>query len=70
MSILCYFEESSCSSVLHRKHNILQFTYCVYGDMMPRRGISISEEQDAWLREHPEISLSGLVQKTLDELMD
>ena len=37
---------------------------------MPRRGVSITTEQDAWLNDHPEISLSGFVQKKLDELME
>ena len=37
---------------------------------MPRRGISLTQKQDDWLSEHPEISLSGLVQKTIDELME
>lgn len=36
---------------------------------MPRRGVSITEEQDEWLNTHPEISLSGLTQKALKELM-
>jgi hypothetical protein len=27
------------------------------------------EDQKAWLNKHPEINLSGLVQKAIDELM-
>jgi len=37
---------------------------------MPRRGVSITDKQDEWLNDHPEISLSGFVQKKLNELMD
>lgn len=37
---------------------------------MPRKGISITEEQYQWLSDHPEISLSGLAQKALNKLME
>ncbi|MFX0162712.1 MAG: hypothetical protein ACFE68_05150 [Candidatus Hodarchaeota archaeon] len=33
------------------------------------RGVTITEEQAEWLEKHPEINLSGLLRKTLDELM-
>jgi hypothetical protein len=35
---------------------------------MQRRTITITDEQDRWLNDHPEINLSGFVQKALDNL--
>ena len=36
---------------------------------MQRRTITITDEQDRWLNNHPEINLSGFVQKALENLM-
>ena len=33
------------------------------------RGVTITQEQAKWLEKHPEINLSGLLRRTLDELM-
>ena len=31
--------------------------------------MTMREDQKAWLNNHPEINLSGLVQKSIDEIM-
>jgi len=34
-----------------------------------KRGISIRKDQADWLKTHPEVNVSGLLQKCIDELM-
>jgi len=35
-----------------------------------KRTITIREDQDAWLKAHPEINLSGHIQRWLDNLIE
>jgi hypothetical protein len=36
---------------------------------MEKATVTMREDQKAWLNNHPEINLSGLVQKSIDEIM-